>query len=113
MKPVFICSPYSGPTPAAIQANVQYARNCMLNSIDRGEAPYVPHLLYTQVLDDNAAAHRQYGTDAALRYLDLIKFLAVYTDFGLSRGMEREIRHARDFGYQIEYRRLTYNFVNP
>ena len=86
--------------------NIQYARSCMLDSIKRGEAPYVPHLLYTQVLEDNDPKAREYGTEAALVYLQLLKYLVVYTDFGISKGMRREIEFAEANGYLIEYRRL-------
>lgn len=102
MKKVFICSPYSGD----IDANVAYARRAMLDSINRNEAPYVSHLLYTCVLSDSNPGHRQYGTDAAIAYLDLIQHLVVYEDRGTSPGMVREINHAVGKGYPVEYRKL-------
>ena len=50
MKLVIIESPYAGD----IEKNVAYARDCVRDSLMRGEAPYASHLLYTQpnILDD-------------------------------------------------------------
>lgn len=44
---VFVASPYAGD----VARNERYARACMVDSLARGEAPFVPHLLYTQLLD--------------------------------------------------------------
>ena len=41
---VMLESPYAGDVPA----NVEYARQCMIDSVKRGEAPFPTHLLYTQ-----------------------------------------------------------------
>ena len=50
MKKVIIESPFAGDT----ETNIKYARECLRDSIFRGEAPLASHVLYTQdgVLDD-------------------------------------------------------------
>jgi hypothetical protein len=35
-----------------------------------GHAPFIPHLLYTQWLDDSKPAERQMGIDAGLAFLE-------------------------------------------
>ena len=45
---VVIETPYSRD----VEANTEYARACLLDSLRRGEAPIASHLLHTQVLDD-------------------------------------------------------------
>ena len=64
MKRVILESPYAGD----IQRNIKYARECLKDSIKRGEAPIASHLLYTQVLDDNIPEERQHGIDAGLAW---------------------------------------------
>lgn len=109
MRLVIIESPYAGPTPEAVAANVAYARACLLDSLRRGEAPIASHLLYTQVLNDLIPEERALGIAAGLawrlacqlkadplheilvgdrtRRLAVPVFPAFYIDFGWSRGM--------------------------
>jgi hypothetical protein len=35
-----------------LRRNIRYAQLCVLDCLQRGEAPFASHLLYTQVLDD-------------------------------------------------------------
>ena len=59
MRLVIIESPFAGN----IEENIKYARECVRDSLLRGEAPIASHLLYTQegILDDNIAEERQHG----------------------------------------------------
>lgn len=41
---VIIESPFAGE----VEENIKYARQCLRDSILRGEVPFVSHLLYTQ-----------------------------------------------------------------
>lgn len=68
MRLVIIESPYTGPTPEAVAANVAYARACLLDSLRRSEAPIASHLLYTQVLDDKIPEERALGIEAGLAW---------------------------------------------
>lgn len=104
MRRVIIESPYAGD----VARNEQYARAAMKDCLDRGEAPYASHLLYTQpgVLDDTNQDQRMLGIEAGLAWGDVADAVVVYTDLGISKGMmfgiERHIEHGRT----IEYRRL-------
>ena len=104
MRLVIIESPYSGD----IEKNVEYARRCVRDSLDRGEAPIASHLLYTQpgVLDDNDPAERQQGIDAGLAWREVADATVVYTDNGVTAGMEYGIYKARESGNPVEFREL-------
>ena len=107
MKLVVIESPYAGD-PGEIDVNVDYARACIKDSLKRGEAPIASHLLYTQpgILDDNIPGERRLGIYAGQSWIRASDMVAVYTDLGISSGMEEAIRTARRTGIEIEYRSL-------
>ena len=82
---VILESPYAGD----VEANVAYARACLLDSLHRGEAPIASHLLHTQVLDDTAPEERALGPA-------LSRYPAVSTAFYVDRGWSRGMCAARD-----------------
>lgn len=104
MKLVIIESPYAGD----IEKHVRYARACMADCLKRGEAPLASHLLYTQpgILRDEDPKERQWGIDAGLLWGAKAEATVVYTDCGMSRGMEFGIANAQKAGRPIEYRKL-------
>ncbi len=108
MKLVILESPYAADTLEEIQANVDYARACVRDSLSKGEAPIASHLLYTQpgVLRDEVPAERQWGIDAGLAWRSVADYSVVYTDRGISRGMAYGIDAARAAGKSVEYRTL-------
>jgi hypothetical protein len=101
---VIIESPYAGD----VEANVEYARACLADCLRRGEAPYASHLLYTQpgVLCDEIQSEREKGMAAGFKFYRVADLCAVYTDRGISRGMERGIDVARGHSVPIEHRKL-------
>jgi hypothetical protein len=104
-KPVIIESPFAGD----IHRNKYYAKRCMLDSIERGEAPMVSHLLYTQVLDDGIMEQRRAGIDCgfAWRHKDIVT--VVYDDYEISMGMMAGITHALEIGSEVKYRSIGKN----
>lgn len=104
MKLVIIESPYAGD----VEANIEYARKCVKDSLSRGEAPIASHLLYTQegILDDNIPSERQWGIDAGLAWRKVADVSVVYLDLGISKGMHYGILSAVRAGVPIEYRKL-------
>ena len=86
MKKVIIDSPYAGD----IERNINYARACLKDSLNRNEAPLASHLLYTQdgVLDDGIKAERMQGINAGLAWLEVVNLHVFYIDYGMSKGME-------------------------
>jgi len=101
-KLVILESPYAGN----VVENIDYACACMLDSLRRGEAPMVSHLLYTQVLDDNNLAERTLGIEAGLAWGKVAEATVVYRDLGVTAGMTKGIERATLEGRPIEYRRL-------
>jgi len=86
--------------------NVAYSRLCMKDSLLRGEAPFASHLLYTQVLDDFVPGEREMGMKAGFAWRGGSQVTAVYTDLGVSSGMEQGIESAYEFGHDVVYRKL-------
>ena len=104
MKLVIIESPFAGD----VEANVKYARLAVRDSLSRGEAPIASHLLYTQegILDDDIPSERQWGIDAGLSWRIVADASIVYTDRGITRGMEYGIAAAKEAGLTVEYRSI-------
>ena len=101
---VNIESPYAGDIPR----NVRYAKACMMDSLQRGEFPLASHLLYTHegLLNDLVPEQRELGLTAGFRWADKADLDAVYTDLGISKGMQMGIDRARAMGQRVEERSL-------
>lgn len=106
MRIVILESPYASTDLKTFADNVEYARDCMRDSLARGEAPMVSHLLYTQVLDDNDTDQREQGIQAGLAWRSVAQASVVYTNRGISKGMQYGIDVAAEAGNSIEYRSL-------
>lgn len=100
MQLVIIESPFAGNT----EFNVNYARRCMLDCLQRGEAPYASHLLLTQVLDDTDPAQRKLGIEAGLLWGSKADKTVAYVDYGVSEGMMQGIHRAIMEKRPVEYR---------
>ena len=104
MKLVVIESPYAGD----VEANVAYAKRCVLDCLRRGEAPYASHLFFTQpgLLDDLVPEERKLGIEAGFAWGRAAKIVAIYVDRGISGGMKQGIASASARGAHIEVRAL-------
>jgi hypothetical protein len=102
MRRVILESPFSGD----VEKNIEYAKECMWDCFRRDETPFVSHLLYTQVLDDTKPAERSLGIKAGLEWGSVAEATVVYTDRGISHGMQLGIDRAGQEGRPIEYRSL-------
>jgi hypothetical protein len=102
MRRVLLESPYAGD----VDLNVKYARRAMLDSLERGEAPLLSHLLYTQVLDDNIIEQRRAGIAAGHSWMEVAHAVVVYVDYGVSSGMAWAIALATSLGIPVEERRI-------
>ena len=98
----FIASPYRGD----IERNQAYLIECMQDSIDKGEAPFAPHMMYTQVLDDDNESEREAGIDCGIAFMGVCDKMAVYIDNGVSEGMHHEIKKAYELGLDVEFRNI-------
>ena len=108
MKLVILESPFAASTQEEHVANIDYARKCVRDSLLRGEAPIASHLLYTQpgILDDDISEERKMGIEAGLAWLKVAEKSVVYTDRGVSKGMEYGIACCKAEGITVEYRSL-------
>jgi len=102
MRLVIVESPYAGD----VKANLLYARKCLADSLGRGEAPLMSHLLYTQVLDDLKPDERALGISAGLAWMTFADKVIVYSDLGITAGMRCGIAKATALGIAIEYRKI-------
>lgn len=107
MRLVILESPYAGE----VELNVLYARNCVRDSLMRGEAPIASHLLYTQpgILKDDVPEERQWGIDAGLAWRKVAEASVVYIDRGVTSGMRHGMAAAEAAGIPVEIRRLHEN----
>jgi hypothetical protein len=104
MRRVIIESPLSGD----LERNLRYGRLCLLDCLQRGEAPFASHLLYTQVWDDLDGELRKKGMAAGVAWYPAAEACVVYLDLGKSSGMQRGIDASRRAPGRIivEYRHL-------
>lgn len=100
---VIIESPYAGD----VERNMKYARQCLLDSIKRGEAPIASHLLYTQVLDDKILDERICGIECGFAWFDDADLIAFYIDYGFSKGMRVALDRAIRLGKERQYRLIN------
>jgi hypothetical protein len=111
MDKVIVESPYKGD----VALNKRYLRMVMLDCLRRNEAPFASHGLYTQVgvLDDDNPEDRELGISAGLLWGECADKTVVYTDLGVTAGMDEGISHAKECNREIEYRELVgWNSVN-
>ena len=102
MKRVFICSRYAGN----VERNITIAKRLCRMAVDDGAAPFAPHLLYPQFLEDDDPADRMKGIGCGLAFMAVCDEVWVYTGDGISSGMEHEISHARRIGKRVKVRKL-------
>jgi hypothetical protein len=98
IRRVIIESPYRALTAALSRRNITYAVSAMQDSIRRGEAPFLSHLLYTRALDDDRAVERTLGISLGYAWWDAAEAICFYCDLGWSDGMvdaklQAESRH--------------------
>ena len=94
MKPlVYIASPLSGD----VERNLEFARKACRYAIEQDVAPFAPHLLYTQMLDDSSPAERQLGVEMGNQMLALCDELWLCGD-RLSAGTADEKALAEQLG---------------
>jgi len=71
--------------------NIQYARMLLADALERGDAPFASHLLYTQVWSESVEL-RSAGIAAGLEWSHAAEQIVFGVDLGISSGM----RAARD-----------------
>lgn len=108
MKRVILESPYASTATSSRWRNEEYGLECLKDSLHRGEAPFAAHLLYTRkgVLEDSDPDQRRMGMKAAREWYKISDAVVVYTDLGISPGMEVGIENAATEGVPVIFRRI-------
>ena len=96
---IFVCSPYAGD----VAGNVARARRYTQQVIAQGHAPFAPHLLYPQCLDDDDPQQREAGIACGLAFLRVCDEVWVFGS-NITAGMRVEIECARQSGIPVIYR---------
>lgn len=97
---IYVASPYRGD----IAANVALARRACRRLLLAGHAPFAPHLLYPQLLDDAVPAERRLGLAAGRAWLGVADEVRVYGE--ISPGMREELEDAALLGLPIYFEEL-------
>lgn len=103
---VFICSPFAprGETREEMQKdmdrNIRIAQKACRYAALEGNAPYAPHLFFTQFLNDGDRTEREYGQVMGLAWLKQCSELRIIGR-RISPGMKREIEKAREWGIPV------------
>jgi len=102
---VVVESPFAGDVPRNLRYLRAALRDCIVN---HGEAPYASHAIYTQpgVLDDGVPQDRTLGMESGFAYKAVAACTVVYTDLGISPGMQAGIDASMTKGYKYEFRTL-------
>ena len=103
-KVVSLVSPLRGDTTG----NTAYAQRAIRDCLERGEAPFAPHLLYPDLLADEDGDVRQRAVNAAQLIANTASATVVYADLGITSGMKSAIDHA-----ESEKRPVITRYLDP
>jgi hypothetical protein len=106
MRRAILESPYQSKNEAKVQLHLDYARAAMLHSLAQGESALASHLIWPWILDDADPAEREQGMIAGFAWHRVAEASVIYTDLGISNGMEAGIAMAKLFGLPVEYRKI-------
>lgn len=108
MRCVILESPYKARSEKQLEMHLYYARLAMKDCLNRGEAPFASHLLYTQadILDDTLQEERAQGMSAGFAWGKFADSAVIYTDLGLTSGMEDAIELYGTLGISIYHRKV-------
>jgi len=112
MNCIMLESPYWSLDPRILKRNIAYAKLCEKDSLDRNEAPFLSHLLYTQVLDDSKKQERNKGLRAAYAWMSRADIVVFYCDYGMSDGMILAYDKAKLLNKPIERRYIFKKEIN-
>lgn len=95
MKTAYICSPYRGKTEKEESEHVAYAVELLEYVLASGEvAPIVPHLYFPMVLENDLEGDRMIAQKCANHLIEGCDMMICGMRYGMSEGMEEEIRIA-------------------
>lgn len=95
MKRIFVCSPFGGKAE-----NLKKAREYCARVREAGHAPFAPHLLYPQFLDESDPAERVHAIEMGLAFLLACDEVWIF-ESEVTPGMETEIACAQANGIPV------------
>lgn len=95
---VYICSPFSGD----IEGNTERTRAFCRFSLDKGNIPLAPHLMFPQFMDDNNEKERDLAIFMDIILMGKCQGVWVLGDV-ISRGMRIEIEKANKRRQTVRY----------
>lgn len=97
---IYVCSPLRGADGQPSETNIKLARLLMRAVFDAGHAPFVPHLLYPQVLSESTVDLDK-SFLANFAFLDVCDEIWVYAYdiLNCSKGMAAEVAYADRPGF--------------
>lgn len=110
---VFVCSPYAARGDNSIADNTVLAKRLCRALIDSYIAPFAPHLLYPQILEEAIAGERELGIQCGTAFISACHEVWVYDRLGISDGMQREIEHARSIGKTVNFAPALWENIDP
>lgn len=110
LRKVVLESRFAAPDVRQLLINKRFTIACIRDCFLRGEAAYASHVIYAQshILDDYVSSERALGIQAGFNWGDCGEKTVVYTDLGISGGMQLGIEHAREVGREVEFRELGF-----
>ena len=103
---VIVESRYTAKTAEGLIRNWNYLRFAVADSISRNEVPFASHGFFTQMLNDRSPDARKLGLRLAIEYIRRADLMAIYTDYGWSRGMRAGVRCAVRFDIPVVERKI-------
>lgn len=89
-------SPYAASDRAGLDANESYLRECLRDSLERGEHPYASHAYLPAVLNDGDPAQRKRGLQASHAITRALLSQGARWVFCIDRGVSNGMAHAFD-----------------
>jgi len=110
MKRVMIESPFKATTKKDKITYYDYLRDCVKDSLDRGEAPFASHGFYTLFLNDDVPEERRQGMTAGNKWAAKADLIAFYLDHGMSEGMMEAFNKAMVRKQIMVFRSLIHHY---
>ena len=100
---VVIESPYGED----VTTHKGYLQECILDCLERGEAPFASHQMYTDALDDDNSHERKLGIDSGFAWMKVAEAVIFYIDFGWSKGMLAALQKCSEIRIDVEIRKIS------
>lgn len=100
---IYVCSRFSAENELQFANQLRITKKVSKEVVLAGHEVIAPHLYYPQFLDDDNEHERFLGTQSAIKLLDVCGALFVFIGLGVSKGMEAEIKAAKQNSMDIRY----------